>query len=494
VVAAAALAVIVSLASEATAAGLVAAPPIPKVAIESVRAPRPDIGVRPSIGIPRIPLWHGPRVAPPAVVVQDDPPPPREPRHPRVTSADLSLPGRRGFDLPPPGERRFVPDQVVITVAPGVPARALDDIARRHRLTRVDQRNIRLTGRSVELLRIPDGRAVRSVIQSLAGDRRIASAQPNYLFALQQATADAPAPNILINSGDEGAPAQYAVAKLRLPEAHRLATGDQVLVAVIDSAIDTAHPDLAGDIAGSFDALRTPAQPHPHGTAMAGAIAAHRKLVGVAPRVRLLAVRAFDGSGRAADGTTVHILEGLDWSAGQGARVINMSFAGPPDPLLAEALTKARARGIVLIAAAGNAGPRAAPQFPAADPQVIAVTATDADDRLFAKASRGGHVAIASPGVDILAPAPEAGYQITSGTSVAAAHVSGVAALMLERRPSLTPEELRRILTATARRLAPADKGAGAGLADALAAVSALAGSAPPVPVPVPVPVRSARP
>jgi subtilisin family serine protease len=483
-IAAAALAFVASLASETSAAGLVTAPSAPaKVAIESVRPPRPDFSVRPPIGIPRIPLWHGPRVAPPAMVVQDDPPPPREPRPPRVKSADLSPPGRRGFDVPPPGERRFVPDQVLITVVPGVPARALDDIARRHRLTRVDRRSITLTGRSVELLRIPDGRAVRNVIQSLAGDPRIASAQPNYLFALQQMPAAAP--NLRISSADAGDPAQYAVAKLHLPEAHRLATGDRVLVAVIDSAIDTAHPDLAGDIAGSFDALGSGGPAHRHGTAMAGAIAAHDRLLGVAPRVRLLAVRAFAGSAAAggADGTTLHILSGLDWSAGQGARVVNMSFAGPSDRLLAEALAKARARGIVLIAAAGNAGPRAAPQFPAADPHVIAVTATDADDRLFAQASRGSHVAIASPGVDILAPAPDAGYQMTSGTSVAAAHVSGVAALMLERRPSLTPDDLRGVLTATARRLPPADKGAGAGIADALAAVSALAGPGAPAPV-----------
>jgi subtilisin family serine protease len=486
-IAAAALTLAVSLPSETTAASLVTAPSVPKVAIESVRPPRPDISVRPPLVMPRIPLWHGPRVLPPAVVVQDDPPPPREPRRPRVKSADLSPPGRRGFDVPPSGERRFVPDQVVITVAPGVTARTLDDIARRHRLTRVDHRTSALTGRSVELLRIPDGRAVRSVIQALAGDPRIASAQPNYLFALQQLATAAPVPNIRITSGEnepaQGDPAQYAVAKLHLPEAHRLATGDRVLVAVIDSAIDTAHPDLAGDIAGSFDALGSAGPAHPHGTAMAGAIAAHHQLIGVAPRVRLLAVRAFAGSAAGADGTTMHILSGLDWSAGQGARVVNMSFAGPPDPLLAEALAKARARGIVLIAAAGNAGPRGAPQFPAADPHVIAVTATDADDRLFAQASRGSHVAIASPGVDILAPAPNAGYQITSGTSVAAAHVSGVAALMLERRPSLTPVDLRGVLTATARRLPPADKEAGVGLADALAAVSAVAEPAAPAPV-----------
>src|SRR5438132_2901844 len=90
-------------------------------------------------------------------------------------------------------------------------------------------------------------------------------------------------------------------------------------------------------------------------------------------------------------------------------------------------------------AAAGNAGPNSPPLFPGADPSVIAVTATDVDDALFSGANRGNHIAVAAPGVDVLVPAPEGAYQFTTGTSVAAAEVSGVVALMLERNPSLTP-------------------------------------------------------
>ena len=103
-----------------------------------------------------------------------------------------------------------------------------------------------------------------------------------------------------------------------------------------------------------------------HGTAIAGAIAAHQKLVGVAPKVRLLAVRAFSGSGESAQGTTYNILKGLDWAAGQNARIVNMSFAGPADAMMRDMLAKAYARGIVLIAAVGNAGPKSPPLYPAA--------------------------------------------------------------------------------------------------------------------------------
>jgi len=138
-----------------------------------------------------------------------------------------------------------------------------------------------------------------------------------------------------------------------------------------------------------------------------------------------------------------------------------MSFAGPYDPMLALAMKNAREKGVVLIAASGNAGPKSPPLYPAADPNVIAVTATDANDQLFAQAVQGPHVAVAAPGVDILAPAPEGTYQVTTGTSVAAAHVSGVAALLMEHNPTLDPTAVFEILTMSAKNLS--DKPVGAG-------------------------------
>jgi subtilisin family serine protease len=159
----------------------------------------------------------------------------------------------------------------------------------------------------------------------------------------------------------------------------------------------------------------------PHGTAIAGAIAANSKLVGVAPKVRILAVRAFSGPGESAQSTTFNILKGIDWAAAKNAHIINMSVAAPADPMLRQMLAIANARGIVLVAAVGNAGPKPPPLYPGADAGVIGVTATDADDRLMPQANRGPQVAVAAPRVEILA----------------AAHVSGVAALLLANRSLL---------------------------------------------------------
>ena len=127
----------------------------------------------------------------------------------------------------------------------------------------------------------------------------------------------------------------------------------------------------------------------------------------------------------------------------------------------------------MLVAAAGNAGPHSRPLYPAADPEVIAVTATDADDKLFDQANRGTHIAVAAPGVAILAAAPDEGYRMQSGTSFAAAQVSGVAALLLERNRKLDPAAIRRILMSTARDLGPPghDDQFGSGLVDAFSAV-----------------------
>jgi len=339
-----------------------------------------------------------------------------------------------------------------------------DALARSHGLERISSQNFPLVGSTVGLFRIIDRRPSDTVRREFAADGRVKSVQPNFRYVLQDQ-----------KTRTEGDPAQYAVAQLRLPQAHALARGMNVTIAVIDSGIDIKHPELVNSIADSFDVLGSKEGPHVHGTGIAGAIVAHAKLMGSAPEARLLAIRAFGRTSGVAESTSYYILKGLDYAVEHGAQIVNMSFAGPKDPMIERGVAATAARGILLVAAAGNGGAKSPPLYPAAYPNVVAVSGTDAQEKLFPASNRGNYIAVAAPGADIFLPAPDEKYQITSGTSFSAAYVSGIAALVMERNPALKPNDVRAILINTARDLgAPGrDDQFGAGEADAFAAVTA---------------------
>jgi hypothetical protein len=376
----------------------------------------------------------------------------------------------RVIDIQPPNESRFIKDEVILQIAGNIALDRLQASVAQLGLILLESENLAVTRSTAVRFRITDGRSPADIIRALAAVQLVTVAQPNYVYSLEQVQT----PASRGDTGPRGDAAQYILEKLKMSDIHRMVRGTNISIAVIDSEIDVAHPDLAGVVAQRFSAVGgAPEKPHAHGTGMAGAMAARQRILGTAPGARLLAVHAFSTNSANAESTTFNILKGIDWSVGQGARIINMSFAGPKDPSLQRALKLAYDRGIVLVAAAGNAGAKSPPLFPGADPFVIAVTATDVDDKLFTGANRGNYISVAAPGVDILVPAPDNAYQLTTGTSVAAAEVSGIVALLLERNPKLTPADIRRILTASAKRLGPGerDDNFGAGLIDPLKAL-----------------------
>ena len=185
---------------------------------------------------------------------------------------------------------RTVANEIVAEIDGALTDAQADELARRHGLARLRSQNFPLIGATIGLFRITDRRSIETVSRELAADASVRSVQPNFRYLLQdQKTAPT-----------EGDPAQYALAKLRLPEAHTLAHGANVTIAVIDSGIDVRHPELAGAIADSFDALGSKEGPHVHGTGVAGAIVAHARLMGSAPAARILAIRAFGTAAEAA--------------------------------------------------------------------------------------------------------------------------------------------------------------------------------------------------
>jgi len=204
---------------------------------------------------------------------------------------------------------------------------------------------------------------------------------------------------------------------------------------------------------------------------------------GLAPAIDLLAIRAFaevDPKTGASEADSFRVSQAVSLALDRRARIISMSIGGPNDPLVRMAVTQAVLTGTAVIAAAGNAGPDAPPVYPAAQTGVIAVTATDAKDRIFAGANRGDYIAIAAPGVDVLAARPGKGpgtssaYDYFTGTSMATGYATGLAAILLSADPKLNVADLTHILESSATDLGPPKKDPefGWGRIDAAAALS----------------------
>jgi subtilase family protein len=378
----------------------------------------------------------------------------------------------RNSQVPAALDVTTIPNELVAEIDGALSEAQADEIAQRHGLRRVQSQNFALIGATIGLFRITDRRAVDVASREFATEASVRSVQPNFRYLLQDQKPAA------LSEGD---PLQYVLVKMHLPEAHKLAHGNGVRVAVIDAAIDVRHPELAGSIVDSFDALGSTEGPHVHGTGIAGAIVAHARLMGSAPAAGIMAIRAFGTASNGAQSNSYVILKALDYAVGHGAQIINMSFAGPKDALIERGVDAVAKKDVVMVAAAGNAGAKSPPLWPAANANVIAVSATDAQDHLFTASNRGSYVAVAAPGVDVFLPAPDGKYQMTSGTSFSAAYVSGLAALMLERNPALKADELRALVMKTALDLGSPgrDDLFGAGEADAYAAIEAVIAAEP---------------
>lgn len=226
----------------------------------------------------------------------------------------------------------------------------------------------------------------------------------------------------------------WGISRVRAPSAWDYTEGAKVRVAVIDTGIDGRHSDLRGKIDGGYSAIDDSEKPESwqdqngHGTHVAGTIAAARDgqgVVGVAPRARLYSVRVLDADG---SGSLSDVIKGIVWCAENGIQVANMSLGSPfPSPSMQRALRYAKARGVVVVAAAGNSGGSVG--FPGGYPEAIAVSALDWNDRLAAFSSRGPEVRFTAPGVAVVSTYMGGDFSSLSGTSMAAPHVAGLAAM-----------------------------------------------------------------
>jgi subtilisin family serine protease len=306
-------------------------------------------------------------------------------------------------------------------------ARLARRIARDHRLTLIDDWPMPLLDVDCFVMRAARGSPVEASIAEVSRDPAVAWAEPMHTYVAQGvAQGRGATPN------DPLYPAQPAKKAWRLDALHRMATGRGVTVAVIDSAIDARHPDLAGQLSTNRNFVTgAPATPERHGTGVAGIIAAradnHVGIVGVAPGTRVMGLRACwqDASASATLCDTLSLAKALHFAIEHDASVINLSLSGPRDLLLSRLLDIGLQRGAVIVAARDQNAQGGG--FPASEPGVIAV----ASEGLSPAAA---HVYTA-PGRDIPTTAPGGRWTLVDGNSYAAAHVSGLAALIRERRP-----------------------------------------------------------
>ncbi len=314
----------------------------------------------------------------------------------------------------------------------------------------------------------------------------------------------------MIPSSAEGI--RWGLVAVRAPDAWQVSSGSpDVVVAVIDAGIDYTVPELRGrmwvnpgeipdngrddDGNGYVDDIHgwdfrdndpdslTGTPINWHGTFVAGLVAAafdrHTGLGGVAPGIKIMDIRFLDSKGLFYTSDWGKLVRAIDYAVANGARIINLSLymAVKPPPAVREAIRRAVDHGVLVVAAAGNSGGQV--RYLASWPEVLAVGAVDREGRPAPFSNRGSGVFLAAPGVEVHSFGPK-GIPLTgSGTSFAAPHVSGAAALLLSLRPDLSPEEIRELLARGAKDLgSPGWDGAtGFGLVDAAASTGILAGS-----------------
>jgi hypothetical protein len=295
--------------------------------------------------------------------------------------------------------------------------RVAAQLAREHGLDLANDWPVAVLGVDCYVMNVPAEHAGQrdTLIQALGRDPRVAWAQAMNVYRAQ-------------GHNDPLYSVQPAAAEWHLAELHELATGRHVRIAVIDSGVELAHPDLEGQIELSENFMpERPLIAESHGTEVAGIIAARADnqlgIVGVAPNSRLLALRAcWQESAKATLCTSLSLAWALDFAIAHNVQVINLSLGGPPDRLLGGLLDSARRRGIDVVAAVDRALPGGG--FPASYPGVIAVAAEGHGP--------GAAGVFLAPGRDVPTTGPPSRWYLVSGSSYAAAHVSGLLALLHE--------------------------------------------------------------
>jgi subtilisin family serine protease len=342
--------------------------------------------------------------------------------------------------------------------------------------TRAVERKVEtLSGRSVQLIGGPDLLAVRvrrsdahALSRRLARIRGVRFVERNR--ALMRTTGSnwvqaLPTDPLWRNQwgpADIGAPAAWAVT-----------TGSpRIVIAMVDTGVDASQPDLRGALVPGYDFVNgdnDPSDDNGHGTRTAGIAGARADnglgISGVCPRCSIMPVKVTGANGTA---TWLNVASGIAWAADHGASVISMSLGGGPSDAVAQAIRYAQSKGVLVVAAAGNGG-SSQPFYPAADPGVLSVGATQKTGKLYSWSNYGSWVDVAAPGCDTTTFVGD-GFGQFCGTSASAPLVAGLAGLAFSYSPTSSAETIEHAIVSSAYHL----DGVTDGRVDAVGTLAAL--------------------
>lgn len=348
-----------------------------------------------------------------------------------------------------------------------------------------------IEGRDTYLIQLPEAWDEEEFEEQIEeDDDRVEDAQLNH----RSEAAEGQTESFYLLVGPPEFEQQYTWEHVGLIEAHESTTGEGVVVAVLDTGIEIHHELFVGRLLeGAYDFVDDDADVSDvgnevdddedgatdemvgHGTFMAGIVAR------TAPDARLLIVRVLGSDG---EGSSFRIAQGIYHAVAHGADVISLSMAMDAEhEILLDAIEHARSLGVVVVAAAGNLDREEPAALPAADPNVIGVAATGADDRKSAFSNYGEYVAISAPGSDVVSAVPGGEYARWEGTSISVALVSGASALVQSVAPGAGPEFIESTLRVTASDISAMnpdyEDALGAGRLDVGAAIASLVGDPP---------------
>lgn len=324
--------------------------------------------------------------------------------------------------------------------------RVVSELANSYHLQEVSSWPILVLGVHCVVFEIPSGSTADEVVSRLADDTRVESVQAMNVF---EAKAN--------DYNDPYLELQHGVSSMQVREAHQWARGVGVQIAVIDTGVDIDHPELRDHIRLAQDFVqddgKAPSADH-HGTAVAGVIVSTVDngigIIGVAPAARILALKACWQESRDSPlgvCNSFTLAKALSFAIERKPHILNLSLAGPPDPLLERLVRAALDSGIVVVAAASDVRSEA---FPCNVDGVLGVRSAEGYGNVATLISSRDPDLLA-PGTDIITTSPTGGFDFLSGNSLATAHVSGVVALLLERQPSLSGPRLYALLRDTSR-------------------------------------------